>query len=277
MAEETPPTTSESGTGLRQRVWAGLITRKTRVFSRWPWIARLVAFVAYAATGAALWGTGYGIIRLPWLAIDDVVVVGTDQVDVRAIHDAAGIRRGSPLLALDVNAVTAGVKSVPWVRDVRVSRHLPGRVRVEVVERAPIAVFQLDRCYLMDEEGFVTPLNGRTVPDLPIVTGLKAVPFPQRESLEPAGRALAVVAEFPVLRNTVSELSLADSTRMVLILSPRGTPVSLPRLTGRDRLVMLASVIAYEPDLLMTASHLDARFLGHLAVTSSPSSNGNRM
>ncbi|HPU86092.1 MAG TPA: FtsQ-type POTRA domain-containing protein [Candidatus Latescibacteria bacterium] len=277
MTEEVPPKTSESGTGPSRRVWEGFVTRRMRVLSRWPWIARIVSFVAYVAAGAVLWGTGYGIIRLPLLAIHDVIVVGTDRVDARTIRDAAGIRRGSPLLALDVNAVIAGVKSVPWVRDVRVSRHLPGRVRVEVVERTPVAVFQLDRCYLMDEEGFVTPLNGRTVPDLPIVTGLQGTPFPRREELEPAGRALAVVAEFPLLRNTVSELSLADSARMVLILSPRGTPVSLPRIPGRDRLVMLASVIAYEPDLLMTASHLDARFLGHLAVSSSPSANGDRI
>ena len=83
MVEEMPPQTSESGTTLRERVWAGLVTRKTRVFSRWPWIARIVAFVAYVATGVALWGAGYGIIRLPWLAIDDVIVGAGPKIPAR--------------------------------------------------------------------------------------------------------------------------------------------------------------------------------------------------
>ena len=275
MSAETEHPPLAPGPPTTKKRWWRLSGCRAWFSAKWRWIGPVVMLLAYVSAGAALWGAGYWLIRIPWLGIHEIIIVGNEQADRQGIRDCAGVRLGSPLLALDVHAVVGGVESAPWVKRAQVARRLPDQVRIEVVERTAVGVFRADRLHIVDEEGYTTPVNGAVPPNLPIITGLDVIPPPQKETHEAAGRVLAVVAELPILRNTVSELSLSDSTRIILVLSPRGTLVSLPRDAGRDRLVMVASVIAHEPDLLLTASHLDARFLGHLAVTfPSPSRNG---
>lgn len=99
-------------------------------------LRRLGALVLVAAV--ALLATV--VLRSPILDVDDVLVVGVQQVDAELVRDAAGIGVGSPLLLADLAGATRAVEALPWVAEARVSRELPGRVRIRVTERRPAAV-----------------------------------------------------------------------------------------------------------------------------------------
>ena len=60
-----------------------------------------------------------------------------------AILAALGIREGGPMLAFDP-AAPRRLEQLPWVRTATVERQLPGRVRIALNERVPLALWQLD-------------------------------------------------------------------------------------------------------------------------------------
>ena len=60
---------------------------------------------------------------------------------------------GENILALDIDGLKARLRASPWVADATVVRALPDTVRVEIRERVPLALAELERLYLMDEDG----------------------------------------------------------------------------------------------------------------------------
>lgn len=227
-----------------------------------PWAALALACVV------ALWLFGEAIVRLPWRPINEVAVIGTLNVAPDVIRDAAQVNVGAPMFSVHVDSVIARVRTVPWLLDAQVTRRLSGRFEIHVLERVPVGVIWDGRYHLLDGSGYSTLLDGKTPPDVPLVTGFRFDAANSERELANLGWALRVVADLEPLRSVVSEVSLADSAVMVMFLSPDGTPVLLPRRSGRDRFVTVASVVASHPEVVRRAHYLDARFAGHVAVSS---------
>jgi len=233
-----------------------------------PW-RRWGKWLALGLAGVAvLWVLGRTLIRLPWQLVNEVAVIGTRNVDSQVIRDQAQVTLGVPLFSVNVDSVVSRVKMVPWVQDASVTRRFSGRFEIHVEERVPIGMIWQDRFYLMDPSGFICPFEGEIPPDVPLVTGLSLSDSHLHAEVERVAWALRLISELDPLRSVVSEISLADSATMVMVLSPRGVPVLLPRYPGRDRLVMVASLVAHYPDVLRQARYLDDRFVGHVAVSS---------
>ncbi|MBK8177070.1 MAG: cell division protein FtsQ/DivIB [Rhodospirillales bacterium] len=88
--------------------------------------------------------------------VRDVFVVGRTETPKATLLNALGVRRGVPILAIDLEAARERVQQLPWVRDASVRRVLPDTVIVELVERRPLALWQHDsRFALIDETGQV--------------------------------------------------------------------------------------------------------------------------
>lgn len=235
-----------------------------RRFSR-----RLRRWLALGGAGVVLAWTGWEVLaRLPWMPISEVAVIGAEVVDTEGIRDAAGVSVSAPIFSVNDDSVIRRVEALPWVLHAHVRRRLSGKFEIHVVERTPVGLIWRDEFHLLDASGYTVRLGGRTPPDVPLVTGLSRIGPEARGRLERIGWALSLVSELDPLRSVVSEVSLADSTMLVMLLAPTGTPVFFPRQPGRDRFVMLASVVASHPEVVRQARYLDARFSGHVAVGS---------
>lgn len=95
-------------------------------------------------------------LRSPLLDVDRIEVAGAQRTGAEAVLADLGIRRGEPLMDLDLAEAGARIAGLPWVAEVELQRGLDGLVRVEVIERVPIAVVagrQGD--VLVDDEGRV--------------------------------------------------------------------------------------------------------------------------
>jgi cell division septal protein FtsQ len=202
------------------------------------------------------------------MPISEVAVVGAEYVDPETIRDAAGVSVSAPTFSIDDDSVIGRVEALPWVLGASVRRRLSGRFEIRVVERTPVALIWREGFHLLDASGRTARLEGRAAPDVPLVTGLPRAALGSREQLEHLGWALRLVSELEPLRSTVSEVSLADTAMIVLVLSPNGTPVFFPRQPGRDRFVTAASLVAVYPEVVRQARYLDARFSGHVVVGS---------
>jgi len=90
---------------------------------------------------------GVGVIILllltsPILSVRKVDVEGVVYADPDLVASIVDSVLGEPILTVDLDAAEKKLLTISWVRQARVSMHLPSRVTIEIVERRPIAFFR---------------------------------------------------------------------------------------------------------------------------------------
>jgi cell division protein FtsQ len=119
-------------------------------FVRWR---RLIVGVAVVAIISG----SIGLYFSPLLRVRDVQVVGATAVSTDEVLSLARIDDDS-MLRIDLDAAERRVESIPMVREARLERRWPQTIRIEIIERAPWALWQIgDAYYVIDNEGVVLP------------------------------------------------------------------------------------------------------------------------
>lgn len=111
-----------------------------------------------------------------------IVVDSKGKVSREEILEAARIREGQNLLALNLRGIRKRVEAMPYISKARVERILPSTLILKVEERVPVARLrptvrgtnQLSRIvYYLDNEGYVMrPKAGEKILHLPLITGV---------------------------------------------------------------------------------------------------------
>ena len=136
---------------------------------RWLGIAAFAGIVIFSGGVAWLHSSGWFLdmaIQLrnvaiersaaAGLVIDDVLLEGRVNTPRRAVLRAVGVRRGDPILNVDPDRVAKRVAAISWVENVVVERRLPATLYVKIVEREPMALWQIKgRVALIDSGGVV--------------------------------------------------------------------------------------------------------------------------
>jgi hypothetical protein len=230
---------------------------------------KIVAIVAMATAGMfAILFSGNALLRLPWRIVTDVAVVGAHWVDSEVIREVSEVSLGAPLFGVDVDSVITRVESISWVSIASVSRSLSGRFTINVIEHNPVGIYWREGFHLVDASGIETSVVSGSPPDVPLITGVPSSDSLRSVALSNAGVMLETISRLVTLEPLVSELALDNPLMTTLVLSPNSVPVWMPLQPGKDRFVVLASVLASHPDVLRRARYIDARFVGHVAVRS---------
>lgn len=218
--------------------------------------------------GGVVWVVGFSDL----LRYHTLRVVGSEHVsEVQARH-LADIPEGTPLVAVDLDAVVAGVERHPWVASAEARRVFPDAVVVQVHERVPRAVLVLDGMFLVDADG--VPFRRADALDLDrvLLTGLD----PSLAEREPAlarrivhdGLALldAAVATGELRESEISEVRFGARAGYTLALRNGGE--ILLGFRGADALANLSRLVAAGVDL--THPHrVDLGMDHHAVVTPS--------
>lgn len=108
--------------------------------------------------------------------IQRVDVTGRKTVPAQFMLQALKIERGSPILKYDIRGAQERLSENPWFKSVNVERRLPNTVFVSVLERVPVARWQVDgKLAVVDAEGVVlTTENLDRYNTLPIIIGQEA-------------------------------------------------------------------------------------------------------
>ncbi|CAN5787522.1 hypothetical protein BH23CHL8_BH23CHL8_26630 [soil metagenome] len=196
------------------------------------WV-RLVGAVGMVALTLALW----------WLLTDAGFRVDVGAIRVSGVHYAEGARvqellsdlaRSPNVFRVRPRAVERGLMTLPEVRSVRASVHLPAEVRVQVIERQPIFVWSNGGdAWLVDREGVLFARPGPE--DMPTTLATRAIPNESDDASAPADEDLVsarlaprglpmvedgrIVAQAPGLGYRLGELDLAV-LRQLLVLTP---------------------------------------------------------
>jgi cell division protein FtsQ len=153
----------------------------------------------------------------PLFAVRAVQVDGVHSLSAAEVRDAAGLRTGTPLLQVDLDAAAARVRRLPQVASAQVTRGWPDRVVVTVDERLPVAVVQrAGERTLVDAGGAL--FDTITGPAPPGVVPLDvAAPGPR----DPATRAaLAAIGALPAAVRAQVTLVTAPTPAQVTLALP---------------------------------------------------------
>lgn len=261
VAEESP--------FLRRRV-------QTRVRPRrrgWP--SRLLVTLQVAAIlillGVGAWAAYQKVTGSERLRVGRVEVQGSHFLSEGEVRELLGRAVGENILSLDIEALKARLRASPWVADATVTRTLPDTVRVEIRERVPLALAEVDRLYLMDGEGALVDIYGpRTgVFDLPIVRGLLGVDEESRR--DRARRAGVLLSDLAELGQEISEVFVEPSGDLRVVLRGPGEVLLFGDPPYRQRFVTFLSLRRELAEKSPGAEHFDLRFRGRIYAKRPPS------
>jgi cell division protein FtsQ len=238
------------------------------------WSARLLVLLQVSAIlillGVGAW-TGYQrVLASERLRVERVEVRGSHFLSEGEVRELLGPAVGENILSLDLPALKARLRASPWVADATVTRTLPNTVRVEVHERVPLALAEIDRLYLMDGDGALVDIYGpRTgVFDLPIVRGLLGVDEDSRRGR--ARRAGILLADLAELAQEVSEVFVEPSGDLRVVLRGPGEVLLFGDPPYRQRFVTFLSLRRELAEKAPGAEHFDLRFRGRIYAKRTP-------
>ena len=223
---------------------------------RWAIVGGVVA--------AVLVGTGL-VLQSPLFAVNDVEVTGAEYTDPARLQEVVDQLDGATLLGADLGKAEAALAADPWIKRVRVERRPLRGVRIEIVERVPVATYMgLDqRWRVVDAEGRVMavldPPGSKPVDPLELAL---AAPGPDLDAGATVPASLAGAASIvprlpPDLRSRTCSLGVDEQGRLRLTMCDGfvvelGSPDRL-----RDKLVSTIFVMNTRPDEIAASSGLD--------------------
>lgn len=188
-----------------------------------PTITENVQAICDAAANAA----GFGI--------SEVALTGERELSRDEILKTAGITDSTSLLFLDAAQARVRLLTNPWIAEATVLKLYPGRLRIEIKERAPFALWQKEaRTSLIAVDGTVLePAVPERFAKLPLVVGNGAA--------QAAPGFLDLVSHYPSLSRLVLASVLVAERRWNLHLA-NGVEVLLPEADADKALQMLADL-----------------------------------
>jgi cell division protein FtsQ len=247
---------------LRPRRRARVVSRRRGTATRVLIAVQAAAVGLLAVVGA--WTAWQRVFASESLRVGKLEVRGSHFLSEGEVRELAAPAVGENILALDIEALKTRLRASPWVADATVTRALPDTVRVEIHERVPLALAELDRLYLMDEDGGLIDIYGpRTGAfDLPIVRGLLGVEEESRH--DRARRAGALLADLDELASEVSEVYVEPSGDLRVVLKGPGEVLLFGDPPYRQRLVTFLSLRRELAEKAPGAEHFDLRFRGRI-------------
>jgi cell division protein FtsQ len=167
--------------------------------------------------------------------ISEVALTGQRELARDRVLSIAGITGHSSLLFLDPANTRARLVSNPWIAEATVLKLYPGRLRIDVRERKPFALWQKDgNVYLIAEDGTVLEtFVPQRFASLPLVVGKGAE--------HAAPELLKLVAHYPPIAKEVQASVLVAERRWDLYLKDK-IVVSLPELAPDQALRRLVAL-----------------------------------
>jgi cell division septal protein FtsQ len=141
-------------------------------------------FVLFLLWRCGTWGMDYFIYTNKAFAIHEIDIKTDGVLSTEQLGRWAGVKRQQNLFALDLARVKRDLELIPAVGSVSVERVLPHTLRIQVVEREPVAQIQMGtQTYLLDAEGVAMlplDLRHRSIPpqpgeNCPMLTGAGAI------------------------------------------------------------------------------------------------------
>ena len=218
----------------------------------WRRLGQLVLLAGAAATTLWFARTLEQYVRTAdAFSIRNVLVEGNQQLGDMQVRRIARLRLGANIFEVSPVEARDHLLDHPWIEEAAVRRRLPGELRIEVVERRPVALVALDHLYLVSDDGTVFKRLGVDDPvDLPVITGLESRRFYEDYTYRTAvlPRSLAVLQDYEgaglTAREPVSEIHFESPEDIALFVGQDGMHLRLGRGQHRQKFRRLRRILS---------------------------------
>lgn len=243
---------------LRPKARTGVRRVRKGALRRW-----VIALEASAVLLSTLAGVRLGYSRVmasERLRVGRLEVRGNRFLSEGEVRELLGPSLGENILTLDIAGLKSHLQASPWVADATVARVLPDTVRVEIHERTPLALAEVDRLYLMDIEGVLIDIYGPRTSgfDLPVVRGLQGLDLETRG--DRARRAGALLFDLGDLAAEVSEVEVDPSGELKVVLREAGEVLLMGPPPYRKKLLTFLGLRKDLQERCPGAAYFDLRF-----------------
>lgn len=162
------------------------------------------------------------------LVAQKITVGGIERLTREQICKQADIVEGVNIMAVNLGAARKKLMSNPWIAEARIRREMPDGIHIDIVEHRAVAVIDLGRRYLLDENGAIfKELDQSEIDRLPVIQGLR---YADIESERPSASESILKGSTPASASAVDtkEGSAFDAVVSVLRLGvSRGNGVAI--------------------------------------------------
>lgn len=164
---------------------------------------KIIAAIVLAAAAITLVNLCIAVRNSDYFKIKDVIIEGNQGLDLSNL-------RGENIFAVDLDQESRSLEQIySNYKSIRFIRVVPDRVYVDFIERVPVAIVKLYKCFCVDYEGvFFSCPDQCKKQELPVIKGLETRIFGPKTD-----KSYRQVRELEVALEIISELSINKVTR----------------------------------------------------------------
>lgn len=196
-------------------------------------------------------------------ALQALYLEGRNRTPMDEITQALGIKKGSPILQLDIDEARQRLERIGSISMAAVERELPGTLHVRIIEREPVALWQHEgQLALVDDQGVaMNDIDSGPYQNLPLMVGENA-PLHVAELMQIIGSDARLAQQF------AAAIRVGD--RRWNIRLKNGMEIKLPETDPANAWKRLAELDGKERLLDRDIKVIDLRVEGRLFIKLSP-------
>jgi len=180
------------------------------------------------------------------LKVQHLVISGSRVVPVEYVVGLAKIPLQSLLDTVDLYAVHEKILRQPFIRSALVTMMYPDGIRIQIVEREPIASLNTGQLRYVDRDAFLLPQTESFAKlDLPIISGVDSLKQTkigeviQTREMTQAIEILETAQSIDsALYHSISEINMNSGKDIILFSTDVGVPIIVGREEFRRKLIM---------------------------------------
>ena len=204
------------------------------------------------------------------LALKNISISETKIIENEEFYNLVSGFIGNSLEEIRIDSITKIIEHHPYVEAARVSKWYPSKIKIELIERKPIAVLNINPMVLLDKNGFVLPYKTSKINfNLPILnnfnTNLDFYPYGNKALSENVGNCIdwlsRIKNDYPSLYQDISEMKMTSENDINIILAEYPTQIFLGKNDIWSKIEILKKFeTELLPKKLSDFSYLDMRY-----------------
>lgn len=190
-----------------------------------------------------------------------IIIQATEHIAEVEIRKWVGSPSRENIFELNLEKIKQQIKRHSWVLEVNVTRILPHSLRIDIIEKKPVALISLKRLYFLDAFGKKIALvrRGQNV-DFPVLSGFTKRELAQGETILDAYKLISNYQENPFLNQwPISEVRWHAKKGFSLFTKQPTFEIRLGHAHFSTKFVRLERVLKdlYQKDVLPTLVDLN--------------------
>ncbi len=213
------------------------------------------------------------LLEDPFFQVREIEVEGCGKIRQEAIHSLILIEGMPNLFTVKLEEIAKGVEKHPWIDHLVMRKVFPNKIKVQIEERKPIAILQLEELYYIDAKGVIfSPVREGDGYNFPFLTGLtrQALDKDPETSKELLMRALELlrIAEREKVSplKEVSEIHMSRSFGMDCYTRANGLEVKMGKDSFHEKVGKLSIIWSDLQRRGLSAMSIDCSDLNRIVV-----------